>query len=219
MFQGDSNGDGCSSAWTLGKFWALRAAMRLQRVRTVGGSGESRYLRGHRGRQQAWGEGAWEGVHQPARLGPSAHEAQFHGNSVIKWSHTCLSPLDREEGKQIMYHPHWGTVGVDGRAVNNDTGTAGTNGAWLREKAGRTPRQASARPRPGPVLLQMPQAKRPSGNAGWATEQLTAFSFHSKGIDSILWTVSTGAAVADSRGQRLRRQQQVRTWRRRRRTF
>ena len=83
-FQGDSKGDGCSSAWTLGKFWALRAAMRLQRVRTVGGRGESRYLRGHRERQQAWGEGAWEGVHQPARLGPSAHEAQFHGNSVIK---------------------------------------------------------------------------------------------------------------------------------------
>lgn len=65
-----------------------------------------------------------------------------------------------------MYHPHWGTVGVDGRAVNSDTGTEGTNGAWLREKAGRAPRQVSARPRPGPVPVQMPQAKGPSGNAG-----------------------------------------------------
>ena len=46
LFQGDSTGDACSSAWTLGKFWALREAMKLQRVRTVGGRGESGYLSG-----------------------------------------------------------------------------------------------------------------------------------------------------------------------------
>lgn len=81
--------------------------MRPQRVSTVGGRGESRYLKGVPRRQQAWEGG--EGIHQPARLGPSAHQAQFH-EICDKMITLCLLPLDWEEGKQIMYHPHWGTV-------------------------------------------------------------------------------------------------------------
>lgn len=73
--------------------------------------------------------GAREGVPQPARMGPSAHQAQFPGHSVTRRSHTRLSPLGWEEGKQITYHPHWGTVGEDGRAAPSDAETVARTGS------------------------------------------------------------------------------------------
>ena len=116
--KGTPNRDACSSAWTLGKFWALREAMKPQRVGTVGGRGESRYLRGRRGRQQAWWGGGGTGRGAPTgQDGPAARQAQFPGHSVTRRSHTRLSPLGWEDGKQITYHPHWGTAGEDGHAV------------------------------------------------------------------------------------------------------
>lgn len=110
-----------------------------------------------------------------------------------------------------MYHPHWGTVGVDGRAVNSDTGTEGTNGAWTQGK-GRTGSEAGvcqAEARPCPAADAPTRGLRKRWLNSWS--DCLPSPPHSK-VQTASVDCFCPAAVAQAPGApRLRRQRQAHT--------